>query len=52
MLPLANMLKVSFAVCVALALIRGERFADTDLNTWDEALAYFAVGLLLDSFAR
>jgi hypothetical protein len=49
--PLANMLKVSFAACVALALIRRERFADKDLNTWDEALAYFAVGLLVDSFA-
>jgi hypothetical protein len=49
--PLANMLKVSFAACVAFALIRRERFADKDLNTWDEALAYFAVGLLVDSFA-
>jgi hypothetical protein len=39
--PLGNMLKVAFVVCVALALIRRERFADADLNTWDEALAYF-----------
>jgi hypothetical protein len=32
--PLGNMLKVAFMVCVALALIRRERFADADLNTW------------------
>jgi len=45
------MLKVAFAVCLAFALIRRERFADRELNYWDEALGYIATAFLLDSFA-
>ena len=39
---LSNMLKVAFAVCLAFALIRRERFADRELNYWDEAFGYIA----------
>ena len=45
---LGNMLKVAFGACVALALFRRERFADPNLNSWDEALAYIAIALFLD----
>jgi len=45
---LSNMLKVAFVVCLAFAMLRGERFADADLNYWDEALAYIAIAVLLD----
>jgi hypothetical protein len=48
---LSNMLKVAFVVCLAFALIRRERFADTNLNYWDETLGYIATAFLLDSFA-
>ena len=48
---LSNMQKVAFAVCLAFALIRRERFADRELNYWDEALGYIATAFLLDSFA-
>ncbi len=43
------MLKVGFGVCIAFALLRNERFADVNLNYWDEALAYLATAVLLDS---
>ena len=42
------MLKIAFVVCLAFAILRGERFADADLNYWDEALAYIAIAVLLD----
>jgi hypothetical protein len=47
---LSNMLKVAFGVCIAFALLRNERFADADLNYWDEALAYIATAVFLDCF--
>jgi hypothetical protein len=47
---LSNMLKVGFVVCIAFALLRNERFADVNLNYWDEALAYIAIALFLDFF--
>ena len=45
---LSNMLKVAFAVCLAFALFRRERFADANLNYWDESLGYIATAVLLD----
>jgi len=42
------MLKVAFVMCLAFALIRRERFADADLNYWDESLAYIGIAVLLD----
>ena len=45
---LSNMLKVAFAVCLALALFQRERFADANLNYWDESLGYIATAVLLD----
>jgi hypothetical protein len=45
---LSNMLKVAFGVCIAFALLRNERFADINLNYWDEALAYIATAVLVD----
>jgi hypothetical protein len=47
---LSNMLKVAFVVCIAFALLRNERFADVNLNYWDEGLAYVAIALFLDFF--
>jgi hypothetical protein len=47
---LSNMLKVAFGVCIAFALLRNERFADVNLNYWDEALAYIATAVFLDYF--
>ena len=47
---LSNMLKVAFGVCMGFALLRNERFADVNLNYWDEALAYLAIAVFLDSF--
>jgi hypothetical protein len=49
---LGNMLKVAFGACAVLALFRRERFADANLNSWDEALAYFAVALFLGCLER
>jgi hypothetical protein len=43
------MLKVAFVTCLTFALLRPERFASADLNYWDEALAYLATAVLLDS---
>jgi hypothetical protein len=45
---LSNMLKVAFAACLVLALLRRERFADANLNSWDESLGYIATAVLLD----
>jgi hypothetical protein len=45
---LSNMLKVAFAVCLAFALFQRERFADANLNYWDESLGYIATAVLLD----
>ena len=45
---LSNMLKVAFAVCLAFALFQRERFADANLNYWDESLGYIAIAVLLD----
>jgi ABC-type multidrug transport system permease subunit len=45
---LSNMLKVAFAACLTFGLLRGERFADVNLNYWDEALAYIATAVFLD----
>jgi hypothetical protein len=45
------MLKVVFAVCLGFALIGRERFADKNLNYWDESLAYIAAATLLDGLA-
>ena len=42
------MLKIAFAVCLALALFHRERFADANLNYWDESLGYIATAVLLD----
>jgi len=42
------MLKVAVGACLAFAVFRRERFADTNLNYWDEALAYLAIAVLLD----
>jgi len=47
---LSNMLKVAFGVCIAFALLRNERFADVNLNCWDEAVAYIATAVFLDYF--
>jgi hypothetical protein len=47
---LSNMLKVAFAACLVLGLLRRERFADANLNSWDESLAYIAAAVLLDDF--
>jgi hypothetical protein len=46
---LSNMLKVAFVTCLIFALLRRERFAGADLNYWDEALAYIATAVLLDT---
>jgi hypothetical protein len=45
---LSSMLKVAFLACLTFALLRRERFADANLNYWDEALAYIATAVLLD----
>ena len=45
---LSSMLKVAFVMCLTFALIRRERFADADLNYWDESLAYIGIAVLLD----
>ena len=42
------MLKVAVVMCLAFALIRRERFADANLNYWDESLAYMGIAILLD----
>jgi hypothetical protein len=47
---LSSMLKVSFVVCLAFAMFRRERFADVNLNYWDEGLAYIATAVFLDCF--
>ena len=47
---LSNMLKVAFGVCIAFAVLRNERFADVNLNYWDEALAYIAIAVFLGYF--
>jgi hypothetical protein len=47
---LSNILKVAFGVCLAFALLRRERFADANLNYWDEAMAYVGVAVFLDFF--
>lgn len=47
---LSNMLKIAFAGSLAFALLRRERLADTNLNYWDEALAYIAVAVFLGFF--
>jgi len=48
---LANMLKVAAGACVGLALFRRERFADAQLNSWDEALAYICIALFLEGLS-
>ena len=47
---LSNMLKVASFACLTFALLRRERFADANLNYWDEALAYIATAVFLDYF--
>jgi hypothetical protein len=47
---LSSMLKVAFLACLTFALLRRERFADANLNYWDEALAYIATAVFLDYF--
>jgi hypothetical protein len=47
---LSNMLKVAFGGSLAFALLRRERFADVNLNYWDEALAYMAIAVFVDVF--
>jgi len=47
---LSNIPKAAFGVCMAFALLRNERFADVNLNYWDEALAYIAIAVFLDYF--
>jgi hypothetical protein len=47
---LSSMLKVAFLACLTFALLRRERFADVNLNYWDEALAYIATAVFLDYF--
>jgi hypothetical protein len=37
-----------FVVCLAVALLRRERFLDVKLNYWDESLAYVATAVPLD----
>jgi hypothetical protein len=47
---LSSMLKVAFLACLILALLRRERFADANLNYWDEGLAYITTAVFLDYF--
>jgi hypothetical protein len=47
-LYLSNMLKAAFVVCIVFAVFRRERFADANLNYWDESLAYIGIAVLLD----
>ena len=47
---LSNMLKVASFACLTFALLRRERFADANLNYWNEALAYIATAVFLDYF--
>lgn len=43
------LLWMATTLCVAVAILRSEPPLDSDLNNWDEAVAYFAVCCLASS---
>lgn len=48
---LSALLFVPSLVAVAFALLRGEVFNGETLNNWDQALAYFALSVLVQALA-